>query len=888
MSSPPIYLIDGSGYIFRAYYAIRGLSTAHGFPTNAIYGFTQMIWKLLQDKQPTHLAVIFDSKEPSFREAIYADYKANRAAPPDDLVPQFPYFRKVVQAMRIPTFEMPGFEADDIIGTIATRLARQGHDIIIVTGDKDFMQLVGERIRIIDPMKAKEIGISEVRERFGVDPAHVTDVLGLAGDATDNVPGVPGVGEKTAIKLVQQFGTLEALLAAPEEVSGKLGERLRAHADDARLAKRLVTIHIDVPVAADFATLAFPGPNQHAMRELFKELEFTRLLQELTPQATLSRERYQLILDETPLARYVEQIRAAGLCAFDTETTALDPMRAALVGISLAVAPGDAVYIPLGHLYLGVPTQLTLETIRHHLGPLLADPAIRKYAQNAKFDMAILARHGLPVRGLVCDTMIASYVLNPAGAHGLDAMAQQFLDHTMIAYKTVVGTGKEAKKDFSEVPVEQACEYSAEDADVTLRLANTLEPMLAAEGLQSLFASIEMPLTLVLLDMENTGIKVDAARLKALKQEFSERLATLERDIYAAAGETFNINSTRQLGEILFGKLQLAGGRRTKTGYSTDAEVLAELAPRHPLPRLVLNYRTLAKLQSTYIDALGKLIHSLTGRIHTSFNQTVAATGRLSSSDPNLQNIPARTEEGQRIREAFVAENGNLLLSADYSQIELRILAHASHDARLCEAFARDEDVHAQTAAALFGVAPGQVTSQQRAVGKTINFAVVYGQTPYGLARTLGIDVEEARQYIENYFTRYEGVAAYHTQAIAAARERGYVETIAKRRRYFPDINSKNGSIRALAERMAFNTIFQGSAADIIKMAMIQIHARLQAERLQTKMLLQVHDELVFEAPERELDQVRPLVTMAMEEVVALHVPLKVDLGIGPNWAACG
>lgn len=886
--SSPIYLIDGSGYIFRAYYAIRSLSTAHGFPTNAIYGFTQMVWKLLKEVQPTHCAVVFDSKEPTFREAMYADYKANRAEPPDDLIPQFPYFRKVVEAMRLPQFELPGFEADDIIGTIATRMAAAGHEVVIITGDKDFMQLVGDRIRIIDTMKEKPIGIAEVRARFGVDPAQVVDVLGLAGDSTDNVPGIPGIGEKTAIKLVQQFGSLEAVLAHPEQVGGKLAEKIRAHAADARLAKKLVTIHTEVPVPDGLQALAYPGPSIDALRVLFKELEFTRLLQELAPQSNLDRTAYRCIRDAAALHALATEIRAAGVCAVDTETTGLDPMRAELVGISIAFAPGAAAYIPLLHTDPDIPVQLPLATVVDLLAPIFADATLRKYAQNAKFDMAILARHGLPIHGLVCDTMIASYVLNPAGAHGLDAMAQQFLDHTMIAFKSVMGTGKAAKKDFRAVAIAEATTYAAEDADATFRLAEQFLPMLRTEGLLPLFHEIEMPLTIVLLAMEMTGIKVDTQQLRALKHEFTGRLARLQAEIYAAAGESFNINSTKQLGAILFGKLQLPGGRRTKTGYSTDAEVLEELAPQHALPRLIVDYRTLAKLLSTYVDALMKLIHPVTGRIHTSFNQTVAETGRLSSSDPNLQNIPIRTEEGRRIRAAFVAERGHCLLSADYSQIELRLLAHMSGDPALCEAFARNEDVHAQTAASLFGVAAAHVTAAQRATGKTVNFAVVYGQTPYGLARGLGIDIDEAKAYIDRYFTQYEGVAIYHAKVLEAARRHGAVETLAKRRRYFPDINSQNANVRANAERMAFNTIFQGSAADLIKMAMIRIDRELRAAGLQTRMLLQVHDELVFEVPEAELARVQPLVTNAMEQIVPLRVPLTIDIGTGPDWAACG
>lgn len=889
MANPPLYLIDGSGYIFRAYYAIRNLANSHGFPTNALYGFTQMLWKFLQTCKPTHAAVVFDAKEPSFRETLFPAYKANRPEPPDDLVPQFPFFSPLVAGLGLPQFVQPGFEADDLIGTLARSAAAAGHDVVIITGDKDFMQLVDDRITLWDTMRDKRTDTAGVRERFGVTPTQVIEVMGLAGDAIDNVPGVPGIGEKTAIKLIQEWGDVDAVLAHAATIKGKLGQRLAAHAAEARLSRQLVTIRTDVPLEFSDAALRVAAPNAEPLRELCKQFEFTSLLKELAPRVSLERAGYQCLTTPEALAAWVARVRAVGACALDTETTSLNPRHAALVGISMAVAPGEAVYIPLRHQYLGVPPQLPLADVVHLLAPVLQDAQVAKYLQNAKFDLPILVRHGLPVAGLACDTMIAAYLLNPSGPHGLDAMAQQYLDHTMIAYRDVLARGDGARHDFADVPLDEACRYAAEDADATWQLAVRFLPELEREGLAWLFREVEMPLVAVLTDMETIGIALDAAQLAALGKSLRERLARVEAEIFSAAGESFNIASPKQLGLILFEKLQLPGAKRTKTGYATHAEALERLAAQHPLPRLILEHRGIAKLLSTYIEALPQLIDPATGRIHTSFNQTVAATGRLSSSDPNLQNIPIRSDDGRRIREAFAAAPGHVLLGADYSQIELRVLAHLCGDERLVAAFTQDRDVHAETAAALFGVACAHVSDVQRMVGKTINFGVIYGQTAYGLSQQLGVAPAAAQQYIEQYFLQYPGVAAYREQVLAAARRDGRVSTLYGRRRFFLELGSHNVAVRANAERMAFNTVIQGTAADIMKMAMVEVARRLPRECPSAQLLLQVHDELVFEVPHDTVDRLATLVRIAMEGVslpsgATWRVPLKANLATGSNW----
>lgn len=868
-----LYLIDGSGYIFRGYYAIRALSTSKGLPTNAIYGFTQMILKLIRDVKPEYWAIVMDTKEPTFRDAMYADYKANRKEPPDDLVPQFEYIPKVIQALNVPMLVKPGFEADDLIATAARKGVELGFEVTVISGDKDLMQLVGDKIKMWDPMKEKHYDVKDVVERFGVPPEKVADVMGLIGDASDNIPGVAGIGPKTASKLIQEYGDLENLLAHADKIKGKTGEMLQKEADKARLSKKLATLDENVSIPFDENFLKHRELDKEACHKLFRELEFSKLLAELAPKSSLSREGYRLITDEAELKKLCEKIaKEKPKLAVDLETTSLDVMKAEIVGFALSWAKGEAAYIPAG------------EGVIKLLKPLLADPQIPKIGQNFKYDLAILKRHGFEINNIDFDTMIASYLLNPAGPHNLDDLSQQHLDHRTIRYEDV--TGKGAKQiPFAEVPLEAARDYACEDADCTRQLAEIFLPQLKKEGLFDLFKNLEMPLMEVLLKMEMIGVKVDASLLKELSHDFEGRLKKLEEKIVEMAKGPFNINSPKQLGEVLFQRLNMTGGKKTKTGFSTSQDVLEDLALTYPLPGLILEYRSLSKLKSTYTDALVALINPQTQRIHTSFNQTVAATGRLSSSDPNLQNIPIRAEEGKKIRSAFVADPGFMILSADYSQIELRILAHYTKDPGLLDAFQKGEDVHRQTAAGIFGIALEAVTSEQRAVGKTVNFAVIYGQTPYGLSKQLKIDVLDAQKYIENYFKQYPLVKLFKEKLLQETKEKGFVTTILGRRRFIPDIMSHNINVRQNAERTAFNTVFQGSAADIIKKAMLEIDAKLPTISPKTKMILQVHDELVFEVPNNDTEKVEQFIKEEMETAHPLDIPILVDCGTGLNWA---
>ncbi len=880
-----LYLIDGSSYIYRAYFAIRHLSNSKGFPTNAVYGFVNMLLKVVREESPDHLAVVFDARGPTFRKEIYPEYKANRAAMPEDLIPQIPLIKEAVRGFNMPVLEKEGFEADDIIATLAKRFAAQGMEITVVTGDKDLMQIVSERIRLLDTMKEKVSGLSEVAERFGGGPEKVVEVQALAGDSSDNVPGVPGIGEKTAVELIREFGTVEHLLSSLDRIKQpKRRENLERYAEQALLSKRLVTLRDDVPLDLDYEQFALSSPDREALTALFKEMEFPKLLQEFSCDERTTGEGYRGVLDEAELGRMIEVLRKAPRFAFDTETTSLDATRADLVGLSFAVTPGEAWYIPLDHRYLGAPEQLDRRMVLERLRPILESPEIPKIAQNAKYDLLVMRRAGIAVAGLSVDTMIASYLAQPAAkSHGMDNLAAELLGYKTISYSEVTGTGKK-QIGFSEVEVEKAVVYAAEDADITLRLAQKLEPMVAEAGQEKLFREVEMPLVEILTDMEWTGVRIDPVFLGALSREMEVKLALLEKEIHQLAGGPFNIASPKQLGEILFERLKLPRGKKTKTGWSTDVEVLTVLAEENPVAARILDYRSLAKLKSTYTDALPRLVHPETGRLHTSFNQTITATGRLSSSEPNLQNIPIRTEEGGRIREAFVPAEGNLLLSADYSQVELRILAHLADDPVLKESFEKGEDIHRRTASEIFGVFPEVVDSEMRRRAKTINFGVLYGMSAFGLAKSLGIGRKEAQEYIDNYFARYPKVKGFMEEKVAEARAKLYVTTLLGRRCAVPEIHSKNGAFRGYAERNAINYPIQGSAADIIKVAMVRIHERLAREGLKAKMVLQVHDELVFDVPEAELEQLRALVVEEMEGAVALEVPLVVDVGVGKNW----
>ncbi|HZV81680.1 MAG TPA: DNA polymerase I [Geobacteraceae bacterium] len=911
MSGPAsLYLIDGSSYIYRAYYAIRHLSSPSGFPTNALYGFTQMLLKVLKDRRPDHVAVSFDAGRVTFRTGIYPEYKANRAAMPDDLRPQLEPIKEMVRAFNIPALELAGFEADDIIATLARDCREHGVQVTVVTGDKDLMQIVSNSVRLLDTMKDKESGPAEVVERFGVGPEKVTDILGLAGDTSDNIPGVPGVGEKTASKLIQEFGSLDTLLERAVEVKGKTGERLREFADQARLSRRLATVDDRVPLEYSFADFAASPPDNARLAAMFKEYGFTTLMKELTSQSTLAMEEYHIVTTRDDFNRLLEQLAVAEAFAIDLETTSLNVLEAEIVGISLSCCEHEAFYIPVGHVADAgprehlpaaegelfpspgkrldlVPGQLPLESVLEGLRPLLTDPARRVVGQNIKYDYQVLRRYGIAIAGIWCDTMIAAYLHNPGRqSQGLDSLAVELLDHKMISYSDITGKGKE-QKGFAEVDIETAGRYSCEDADATFLLHRLLLPKVEADGMADLFHGLEMPLVRILAEMELAGVKLDLTLLGELSARFGGELASLEERICSLAPEPFNINSPKQLGEILFDRMKLPTGKKTKTktGWSTNVEELERLAEGgHEIASLILQYRSLAKLKSTYSDALPKLV-CMGGRVHTSYNQAVTNTGRLSSSEPNLQNIPVRTEEGRLIRHAFIAEEGHYLISADYSQIELRVLAHLSKDPVFCDAFARDEDIHTRTASEVFGLFPEMVTAEMRRQAKTINFGVIYGQSAFSLAKQLGVARRVAEDFIDSYKARHSGAIAFLESCVRQAEEQGYVTTLLGRRLPIPDIGSSNFTVRSFAQRNAINYPIQGSAADIIKQAMVNVFARLQREGLQSRLIMQVHDELVFEVPESELLHMEQLVAHEMERAVPLAVPLKVDLSHGRNWS---
>ncbi len=909
-----LYLVDGSSYIYRAYFAIRHLSSPSGQPTNAIYGFVQMLLKLLKDHHPRHLAVVFDAGRITFRNQIYPAYKANRESMPDDLRAQVGRIRDVVRAFNIPALELEGFEADDIIGALAQEYSSRGGQVVVVTGDKDLMQIVTERVTLLDTMKGKTSGIAEVHERFGVAPELVPDILGLAGDSSDNIPGVPGIGEKTAIKLLQEFGSLDALLERAGEVKGKNGEKLREFREQALLSRQLATIERNVPITVSDADLVACEPDTAALNALFKEFGFTSLVREFTAQPTLSRDDYRTVTTVEQLRQLIRDLQDSAEFAFDLETTSLDPRLAEIVGLSFSCKDHQACYIPVGHLTTPLlsplpagngplfssspteaanhaencaPGQLPRATVLETLRPLFENPALRKVGQNIKFDMQVLANNGIALAGIWFDTMLASYVLNPSRtAHGLDALAQEHLNHRMISYSEVTGSGKN-QKNFAEVEIEAAARYACEDADASWLLRRKFEPLLATEGLDRLFHTVEMPLVPILGEMENCGVLLDSGLLNGLSTAFSGRMAEVEERIFDLAGERFNLNSPKQLGDVLFERMGLKSGKKTKgkTGWSTDNEVLTLLAEEHQIARLILDYRGLAKLKSTYSDALPRLVNPRTGRVHTSYNQSVTATGRLSSSDPNLQNIPIRSEEGRRIRHAFIAPPGHVILSADYSQIELRVLAHLSADKVFCHAFANDEDIHTRTAAEVFGLFPEMVTPEMRRQAKTINFGIIYGQGAFSLAKQLGIARKTAEEFIATYKQRHSGAIDFLDSCIRTAEEKGYVTTILGRRLPIPDIRSTNGNVLAFARRNAINYPIQGSAADIIKCAMIRVHARIRAEKLHSRLIMQVHDELVFEVPKDELIRMETLVEEEMSRAVETNVPLKVDISYGANWS---
>jgi DNA polymerase-1 len=886
-----VYLVDGSSYVYRAFYAIRQpLATSQGLPTKAVFGFKNMLEKLIRQEKPHYLAVAFDERGPTFRHVVDPTYKAHRPPMPDELAVQLPYIHRLVEAFNIPRLSLAGYEADDILGTLAHRFEAQGCDVILVSGDKDLCQLVTEHTTILDTMKDQRLGIAEVRERFGVEPGRVVEILGLMGDSSDNIPGVPGVGEKTARQLIEQFGTIEELLARVGEVKqAKVRERLEQHAASARISRQQATIDMQTPIDVALEKLTLDPVDLPALRTLYEELEFKSDLQALgnadAAAAPPVEKHYRTIFTLAELDDYITTLRQARGFAVDTETTHQDPMRAELVGISLAHTPHEAVYIPVGHLYLGAPAQLDKTVVLERLRPLLEDAAVPKYGQNIKYDFIVLQRQGVTMQGMAFDTMVAGYLINPSRrANNLDALAREYLHYTTITYEDVAGKGAR-QVTFDQVAIEPATTYSAEDADVALLLTDVLRPRLAELHLDALFHDVEMPLVEVLAAMEMRGIAIDAPYLRHMSHALQGQMDELLHAIYGVAGEEFNVNSSQQLQRILFDKLQLPHGKRTKSGYSTDVSVLETLALEHALPQLILDYRQLAKMKSTYVDALPQLLNPHTGRIHTSLNQTITETGRLSSSNPNLQNIPVRSELGREIRRAFVAAPGHLLVSADYSQIELRLMAHFTADPVLMEAFRSGQDIHSRTAMEVFGVDAAAVDGDMRRMAKTVNFGIIYGLSAFGLAQRLGISNDQARTYIDGYFARYPRVKQYLDGIITQAREQGYVTTLLQRRRYLPEISHSNRTVREAAERTAINMPFQGSAADLIKLAMVRLHQQITTEHLPCAMLLQIHDELLFEIPENAVDEMIPRIKSTMESVWPLQVPFTVDVGQGTNWA---
>ncbi|MGD2112173.1 MAG: DNA polymerase I [Gammaproteobacteria bacterium] len=896
-NSGPVLLVDGSSYLYRAFHVpnLQRLTSSRGEPTGAVYGVVNMLRSLLADYDPPHIAVVFDAKGRTFRHDLYDLYKAHRPPMPDELSSQVEPLLQIIRAMGLPLLQVEGVEADDVIGTLAARATAHGLDTVISTGDKDMAQLVDPHVTLVNTMSGTRLDAEGVQEKFGVAPGQIIDYLALIGDTSDNIPGVPRVGPKTAARWLTTWGSLDEVIAHAGEIGGKVGDSLRASLEQLPLSRELATIRCDLELDTAPEDLQRQPPDVARLRELYLALDFKRWLAELGeegngPAAGTDRApdpAYETVLDEARLTAWLDALEAAGEFAFDTETTSLNYMAARVVGVSFAVRAGEAAYVPLGHDYPGAPAQLGRETVLEKLRPLLESRELKKIGHHIKYDRNVLANHGINLDGIGYDTMLESYVLDStATRHDMDSVALKYLAHTTIKYEDVAGKGRNQLA-FNEIPLETAAPYAAEDADVTLRLHAAMWPQLAREpGLERVYRDIEIPLVTVLSDMEQTGVAIDTAMLAQHSQQLAQRLVEIEEEAHRVAGQAFNLGSPRQIQELLFDKLQLPVLAKTPTGVPSTAEsVLAELALDYPLPRLILDHRALSKLKSTYTDRLPEQVCPATGRVHTSYHQAVAATGRLSSSDPNLQNIPIRTEEGRRIRQAFVASEGCRLLAADYSQIELRIMAHLSSDPGLLAAFSAGEDVHRATAAEVFGVAAERVTGDQRRSAKAINFGLIYGMSAFGLARQLGIARGAAQEYIDRYFARYPGVQAYMESTREQAREQGYVETVLGRRLHLPDIRSRNGARRAAAERTAINAPMQGTAADIIKCAMIDLHGWIGARRTDgLRMIMQVHDELVFEVADGEVEAVQEEIRARMSAAAALEVPLLVEIGVGSNW----
>ncbi|OGW88827.1 MAG: DNA polymerase I [Omnitrophica bacterium RIFCSPLOWO2_01_FULL_50_24] len=883
-----LLLVDGQGLCYRAFYAIRHLSNSKGEPTNAIYGFMTMLRKLIREEKPNYVAVCFDRKEPTFRHQRYEAYKAHRKPMPDELQEQMPHIKALVGAYGISIFEKPGYEADDLIATIATQAEKMGLDTLIATGDKDMLQLVNDRIKVFNTYKETVVDREGVKERFGgLGPDRVVDVLGLAGDASDNIPGVPGIGEKTAIELIRAHDSLAGVYQHVDQVAGAARQRvLRENESIAELSKDLATLDRCVPIDVNLEALKMAGPNEEELISLIKHFEFRTLLKEWagSGESQKSDRTFETVTTVELLDRLAAKLSKAKAISVDTETTSVNPFNAHLVGMSFSIKPKEAYYVPVASRHHQGPG-IALEVVQKKIAPILANEKIKKYGQNIKYDYLVFKRHGLELRGVSFDTMVASYLVNPSKFnHNLDDIALEYLNVRKIKLEELIGSGrKQITTDL--VPLERIAEYATEDADCVMRLVGPLETLLKKNNLTPLFEQVEMPLVNVLAQMELNGVALDRDLLSKLSVKLGSALEVLTQKIYREAGEEFNINSTKQLSDILFTKLKLPIIKRTKTGYSTDADVLEKLAQNYELPKRLLEYREIAKLKSTYADALPSLMEPGTTLVHTSFNQAVTSTGRLSSSEPNLQNIPIKTEMGREIRRAFVPRGKKRkILSADYSQVELRILAHVSGDPRLIQAFHDDLDVHEFTAAILYGVNPKEVTREMRTVAKTVNFSIVYGVSGFGLAQGLGISVSEAQTFIDSYFDRYEKVKEYLESQKKKAREDGYLTTLLGRRSYFPDINSGNAMRRQFAERAAINAPIQGSAADIIKIAMIRIQCELEQKKLESLMILQVHDELVFDIPDSEVKEVESLIRKEMESAYTLCVPLKVDVTVGNSW----
>jgi len=888
-----LFLIDGAALAYRSYFAFsrNPLVNSRGENVSVIFGLSNILLNLLDQEKPDYFAVVFDSPEPTFRHQLYEEYKAQRKEMPQEMVEQLPRMQQLFKALDFPFIRLSGYEADDIMGTLAKQAAREGLLTVLVTGDKDLMQLVDENTVIYYPHRGGEgvewYDAAGVEQKMLVTPAQIIDYLALCGDSSDNIPGVPGIGPVGALALLKEYGSLDAVIANTESIkSKKYRAALEAHPELARMSQKLATIHCTVPLNIPLSELVIrPLPAERA-RSFFKEMELNTLVERFSQRQPLKTD-YRLVRTADRFVEFLRQLKTAGEFAFDTETTGIDPMTAELVGMSFSWKESQAWYLPFKAAQDFASSSPVLDPAEALplLRPILTDPAIQKIGHNAKYDLIIMSQHGIEMAGFTGDTMVASYLINPSGfQHNLDAASLTYLNLKKIPTSQLLGSGKN-QKTMDQVPAEEVAEYACEDADFTLRLSRVLAPRLQELNLEKLYDEVELPLIYVLKRMEQNGVALDELYLAQMSRELDDELVQIEKIIYDLAGVKFNINSTKQLGTVLFETLKLPTSRKTKTGFSTDVSVLEELAKQHELPRQILEYRQLAKLKSTYVDALPRLINPRTGRVHTSYNQTVTATGRLSSSDPNLQNIPIRTEVGRRIRRAFIpGQAGWVILDADYSQIELRIMAHLSGDPLLRQSFARGEDVHTRTAALVFKVDPSEVTAEMRRKAKEVNFGIMYGMGVYGLSQRLGISLDEADGFIQSYFASYPGVQEYMLKTVSEARQNGYVTTLLQRRRLLPEISSDNRRMRDFAERTAINTPIQGTAADLIKVAMIHIQRRLELEKLTAMMIMQVHDELVFEVPLGEVERLRRLVQEEMEGAIQMEVPIVVEVGVGESW----